>query len=236
MADVTSQGVLSAVARKNAGGDAFAAAVTADSPVAWWRLDETSGTALADQQGTYGLTATGTYTLNQAGLIGSNAAIDFNGGYADRTGGPDLTTALTIEFVCKIDAIAGVPNWASLISYGTSSANTWSLYRTSSTNELSLGMSANSTWTTGFSGIADGTSHHVVVTFGSGTGELWIDGVSQGTDAGTANTNNTGHTLRIGASRDASPVSAEGVYDEVVLYDSVLSDARIGVHFSATGL
>ncbi len=64
--------------------DLYYRTVMADNPVAYWRLNETSGTAFFDSAGILDGTLSGAMTLNQPGaVIGRepDAAIIFEGGY-----------------------------------------------------------------------------------------------------------------------------------------------------------
>ena len=215
----------------------YSSAVLADSPSAYWQLDESSGTTLADSAGSYDLTLTGSYSLNQPSLAGSSASVDFTGGHAAGANqGPDLSsTDYTLELVTKLDSTQS--NWTGLISSGDA-ANNWAVQRNSGTGDLRVYHgNIQSTFTGEFSSIADDSSHHLVITYinSSKTVELWIDGVSQGTLTHTAHPdNNTGYTLRLAASRD--PVTASGIFDEAAIYTSKLSDATISAHYDATNI
>lgn len=72
---------------------AYADAVNALGPLAYWRLGEQSGSTLADQASTHPLTLTGSHTLAQAGAIyhDSDDALFFDGGTAE-SAGPVLPT------------------------------------------------------------------------------------------------------------------------------------------------
>ena len=65
---------------------AYATTVSADSPTAYWRMNETSGTTLVDAQGVDSGTYQGGFTLAQTSLIqpASGTSVSFNGsnGYA----------------------------------------------------------------------------------------------------------------------------------------------------------
>src|SRR4051812_48718243 len=59
----------------------YRAAVLADNPVSYWRLDETGGTTASDQQGANPGTIQGAVTLNQPGAMTGEAAMSFDGLY-----------------------------------------------------------------------------------------------------------------------------------------------------------
>lgn len=66
----------------------YAQAINALSPLAYWRLGEASGAALADQAGAHPLSLSGNYTLGQAGALDADAdsAVFFQDGVAASTG------------------------------------------------------------------------------------------------------------------------------------------------------
>lgn len=84
------------------GGADYAAEVLADSPVAYWKLDETSGTTATDSVGGNNGTYTGGYTLNQPGIPSTgrpSVLFDGTSGYVN-LGAPaalNLTAAWTLE-------------------------------------------------------------------------------------------------------------------------------------------
>ena len=85
--------------------------VLADGPVAYWKLDEVSGTTINDSLSTYNGTITGTYALDQNSLINSGKSILLNGGYIYGSGTPagvSDQTAFSIELWCKFSDISNV--------------------------------------------------------------------------------------------------------------------------------
>ena len=63
----------------SASGNSYAQRVLGDSPVSYWRLDESSGTTAADQLGLNPGTYSGGYTLGVPGAIAGDSAVAFNG-------------------------------------------------------------------------------------------------------------------------------------------------------------
>src|SRR5207248_11696460 len=62
-------------------GSAYRSAVLADSPLAYWRLGETTGSVAADQRAAYNGTYTKTPSLGQPGALFNDPAtsVGFNG-------------------------------------------------------------------------------------------------------------------------------------------------------------
>jgi hypothetical protein len=233
---ITTSNAMIAVALKPAGAaDDYSSTVLADSPTAYWQLDESSGTTLADYTGSYDLTLSGSYSLNQPTLAGSSASVDFTSGFAEGANqGPNLSsTDYTLELVTKLDSTQ--LDWAGLISSGDS-GNNWAVQQNSGTGQLRIYHgTGHVNFIGGWSSIADNSSHHIVLTYinSSKTMELWIDGVSQGTKTHSKQpANNAGFTLRLAAPRNGT-VPATGIFDEAAIYTSKLSDARISAHYDA---
>lgn len=73
----------------------YSEAILERSPLAYWRLGETSGASLADETGTHPLTVSGGAALGQTGalVIDSDTATRFNGGTATSAAAVLPTTA-----------------------------------------------------------------------------------------------------------------------------------------------
>jgi Concanavalin A-like lectin/glucanases superfamily len=83
--------------------DVYAAAVMADNPSAYWRLDEGSGTNMTDYAGELDGGYSGTLTLGAAGIIASDSAVSFGGGLGSVPFSSILNPAgpFTVEFWAK---------------------------------------------------------------------------------------------------------------------------------------
>jgi hypothetical protein len=208
----------------------YAAAVFTDTPAAYWRLGEPSGTTANDSSGNGN---TGTYigspTLGSIGLLAgdSNTAVTFNG---------------TSQWV-------DVGN-ASVIQVGTGSVEAWfktsspgTAFRSIATKEGAYSLLLNDgelgyyDWTaTAWRGTgvfpADGARHHAVQTFQSGVTngtKVYLDGTLIYT--GTLTVSFQTAPLLIAA--NASIQQLNGVIDEVAVYGSVLSSTRVSAHYTA---
>jgi len=105
----------------------YTAAVTANHPLAYWPLNETSGTVAYDWAGGYDGTYTGGFTLAQPGIAnggfgfpGSYAALfDGTSGYVDIPSGPfNLTNAMTVMAWVKVPV---TPHFSGVVGRGDSS-------------------------------------------------------------------------------------------------------------------
>jgi len=104
---------------QRAGG--YPQTVLLDSPAAYWRLGETSGTTAADSANGFAGTYTGGYTLDEPGALaednnpsalfnGSTGCVDC-GAVSPIAGGGDFTVEAWINVTAFVEAVAG--NWVS---------------------------------------------------------------------------------------------------------------------------
>jgi hypothetical protein len=223
----------------------YSDAVLADTPVSYWRLDETSGTTAADSKGSSPGTYTNGPTLGQAGALPdtiNNKAAAFDG-VNDNVNVPyaaALNTAqFTLEFWAKPTGGAGtwrtpVNSWwerpqgvAPYKGYGiwAVNADTWdalAAYSSSYVEIVGPRIVLNA-WV------------HLVETFDGTTLRLYVNGVQAASGAVTGYTANTGAPLLIGGSDYGSGLTEPfpGVVDDVAVYNSALTAAKIRTHYNA---
>lgn len=224
---------------------AYAEEVAADSPLAWWRLGESSGSAIdaiGGLNGTYG----GGATLAVEGVLGDNTAVQFSGA----SGGVCQTADHAALALGKVDFT--MEAWLKHTTRKFSSVVTWR--RASSPTNASIqciftigrfqpGDISCETWAWNTEGTRcrtrerfnDGKFHHVVATYVAATDllSLYVD------------TRLKDQRSQIGASFSAAAACMTlgrnvsdiqhypGVIDEVAIYASALSQARIEAHFMA---
>ena len=206
--------------------------VLADSPVSYWRLDETSGTNAADQQGANAGTYTGTFTLNVAGaLVGSgdsDTAVSLAGtgyiaasGYTPFVGG----ASQTFEGWANTSSPSGHP------VFGGSGGSGPSLWFDTATNLSWYPQNSSaSSWASAWPG--DGVWVYFALTWNDSTktAELFINGVSKGAVVCTQAYATTG-TLQMGALHSTDILT--GSLDEFAVYSSILSATQIATHYAA---
>lgn len=225
---------------------AYADAVLADSPTLYWRLGEASGTTAANLgsasgDGTYA----GSPTLGQAGLLPGDADTcpKFNGSYVD--GGSLTATALGISG----NADRTVECWLKVEPAGSGGTFRvpWAVGGGSQPSCLYIGLAdtaAPTSWEIGlWGGVSSFTmpsptaaARHVALTYkGSTKGfEIFVDGASIHTYTHGANLTTVGAApFDAGWLRPAAGNHWVGWLDEVAVYASVLSAARIAAHFAA---
>lgn len=228
-------------------GSGYSAAVLADSPLAYFRLDETSGTTLTDSSGN---AHNGTYVSPTLGVTGATSdgdkAATFNGtsAYAFAAGGgaawvPTHASSWTFECWAKFTSTG----FAGLATIRTPSPFADSGITCNITIGRTAGRIGAETWDWANSGSRvissannnDGNWHHVAVTFDQPTNtlKLYIDGSlndtkTQGTTGGAGN-----RQVTLAANNGGTSQWFPGSLDEFAVYGAALSAARIAAHYAA---
>lgn len=227
------------------GGGGYSAAVLADSPVAYYRLDETSGTAANDSAGGNNGTYIGSPTLNVAGLItGGNAAITCAAGPYVALGNPadlQIVGAITLECWYKPTNFPTSGNLHTLISKGFDGSSTsyeLRIYNDSGTLKLQVGSFAgvtdyNTSWT--ITGWSAGTAKHIVAGYTGTAWEIFINGAQVSTTVQALGAIATATNAAIGAFINLSTPERkiDGTIDEVAIYDAWIGSTRIAAHAAA---
>lgn len=219
----------------------YAQTVLNDGPVGYWRFGERAGTVAADSSGNGGDgTYTGGYTLAQAGALtldGDNdTALLLNGstGYVAVPSSSAISTGdtITIEFWIKRTAIPGSGVQERFLNKGTDGTGyeAWMInnlvvlgvYGVANMGNISTTITDTTTW------------HHIVLVHAPGTFHGYIDGVEASTNIApsTVITDNTA-PLAIGAVTGGGGAFLNAQIDEVAIYPTALSGARVLAHYQA---
>ena len=210
--------------------------VVSDSPVAYWRLGESSGTTAVDEIGTSHGTYTNGYTLGQSGAVSDpNTAVALNGSNG-RVVVPSTAAALNVTGNLSVEAWIRPgrlrPSTPGCFSrYNGTTVQYLLAYDTARTNmRFVLDVASGRHHATSNAELRDGLWHHIVGTWDGATARLYVDGVVQtatGTGSGAVQVANT--TTIIGS--DSVPAGYySGMVDEVAVYASALTPARILTH------
>ncbi|HVF20811.1 MAG TPA: DNRLRE domain-containing protein [Mycobacteriales bacterium] len=227
-------------------GTGYATAVQADSPRAWWRLNETSGTTAADSasgahNGTYrGATTKGfpgalandastaaRFTATADGddvAVPDNNGIDF--GNNDFTSEAWVNTTFNEDRVImsKHSGVSGTRGWRVTVTDDPGhEGRIRALIDDGSSSKTVYGPTIR---------VDDGRWHHVAVVFSRNAGvTVYVDGVGA-TATGTPNgLVNNAEMLRIGDG--AAYPTFIGDIDEAAVYPVALSATRVRAHFDA---
>jgi PKD repeat protein len=219
--------------------DTVGAAVYADDPIIYWRLDDT-GTTAEDasahvHDGVYsgGVTRAQTSPVSTVGSAAAFNGSDGGVGSVDQFVNP--TTYSTETWFNTTSTGGGKIIGFGNVQTGFSGNYDRHVYLTPD-GRLNFGA-----WT-GFQNVAsstasynDGAWHHMVATQGADGMKLYVDGVLVGTNGNTAAQEYNGY-WRIGGdwAWDGSQPYFPGLIDEAAVYDKVLSLNQVRSHYRAS--
>jgi len=223
----------------------YSAEVLADSPLAYYRLGEASGTTMTDSSGNgRNGTYSGGVTLGVAGLLtgDANTAADFNGStqYGDITDGAwmDVTT-VTLEAWIKPDDLSALRFIVArdLGNFDGDNGRFWHLRVTSDGKpELIFWASdgGSAQFVTGPTALTVGTRYHLAGTYDGSVGRLYVNGsqVATASASGAIPILPNAAVIRVAGSPPGGQFF-DGVIDEVAIYSGALSATRIAVHYAA---
>lgn len=199
------------------------------SPVAWWRLGESSGTIAYDVRGSNPGTYTNSPTLGRTGALAGDGdyAVEFDGSN-DEVVIPYAAalnpTAVTIAAWVKIDTTSGT-----LIVYDSrNTAATTGFCLSVSAGKVRFGVAEAGGFSEGISTttLTTGVWYHIAGTYGGGNRHVYINGVLEAGPTADTYTQNTTTNSRIGRSTNSTN-PFDGTIDEVALWNSQLTTAQI---------
>lgn len=234
--------IASGAAAAPGGGASYSSVVLSDAPLVYYRLGEASGASAVDSSGN---ARTATYqggpTLGVAGKVAGNTAVTFDG-VDDRvvgssTAGLDTNeVAMTAEAWVKGTATGNTAERGLVGRMGGSDTlqRWWLLLDDGKPRIYVHGLTMGYPTAVGPTSVLDGAWHHIVGVRGSGTLAVWVDGVQVATGTWPLNGLSGGDVLSIGATTSGAGTAwFTGQLDEVALYGTVLSQARIQAHYNA---
>lgn len=212
--------------------------VMADGPLLYWNLDEPVGTtgtnSVIDSSGNarHGTNALAP-VFGQAALIGAGSAVLFDGSSRVTTS----TSAFQVaEFTAEAWFKTTTASDDRIIGYGsTFSTHQWSLSVSVTGKPEVLKYHPAFTKITGTTTVTDGLPHHIVYVQTATTAYLYIDGTLEASTAvSQAMPGGGGAEEFFAGSRTGGAGSGlPGTEDEVAVYGSALSAARIAAHYAA---
>ncbi|HEX4471068.1 MAG TPA: LamG-like jellyroll fold domain-containing protein [Nocardioides sp.] len=224
----------------------YQTAVLADSPTFFWRLQEKSGTTAADTSGNARTaTITNTPAFAQTSPITSEPSdVAFgtgSNGYLTSTATSTTPTTFSVEAWVKTTSTSG----GRLLGFGDGAAGSGSsstdcqLYLAPN-GKVEFGLDDDSpTALASSAAVNNGSWHYVVGTYSTSTGaKLYVDGALTASGTLAKPSSFTGR-WRAGAESmsgwPSNPTSnyLSGTIDELAVYPSVLSAARITAHYTA---
>lgn len=214
----------------------YSAEVLTDSPKRYFRLGESSGVSMTDSAGIGDGTYFNSPTLGATGLISTdptNTSASFSGSsnYCDTGFQPATLNAVTLEAWVK----ATTGGWVVTAWGGSGQRHSVLLYNSDGSVTFACKIAGTEQWLGSGAGAAPtGTAHHIVGTFDGTTQRIYVDGVqvASAAHAGTLGAT-SGVTFKIALIDSDTSTRFVGTIDEVAIYESALSAARIASHFAA---
>jgi len=218
---------------------AYSEAVTADGPVAYWRLNETSGDVADDSVGPNDGAYLNGVTLGVPGALvdDPDLAASF---LSDNQSKIDVPFAYEVNppaFTCEVWAkvTGGSGHRSPLTSRADSPQRGYIFYaEPGNTWQFWTGTGAQVGWNV-IQGpaVQNGAWTHLVGTHDGETKRFYVDGVEVGSNTSVFGPNDQS-VLRIGGGASEGPGSFffQGGIDEVAIYDTVLAPDRILTHYA----
>lgn len=216
-----------------AAGSSYKSTVLADGPVAYWRLDEASGTTAADQLSAHPGTYTAGPTLAQSGaLVGdSDTAIKTNGS-SQYVSIPYSAALNTAQFSVEVWAYptAGSGSYRGVMASRyypkgwvlyAGSGNAWEFWINSGSGmtTLSGGTVTLSTWA------------YLAATFDGTTARLYVNGTQVASATISGYTPQTTSAAAVGQSEPGAGFFFPGKLDEPAIYNKALTATQVANHW-----
>lgn len=221
-----------------AGRSAYEQAVIADAPSAWFRFEETSGSAARDETGgSDGTYAPSGVELGLAGAMAASRAVRLDGSKGRVSLGPRLPfvgrAAMSVELWLNPDVVDGQVRRAfSRKPPVTAQGNEYTI-QASDSQLLFQRLTANGNSYAAGPPLVVGRWTHVVATFGERT-KLYMDGVEVGDGQAVGDlTDEPGSDMVVGDTAAELFFKWQGLIDEVAVYDKALTPERVLAHFQA---
>lgn len=210
----------------------YALLVASDSPMAWWRLSETSGTSAADAAGSFTGTYNGSPTLGVPGLLvdETSTSVSFVNSTVKSVTVPGTNlnpASVTVEVVCQPTSWNGNNR---IVQKGNSDQQ-WRLLAEGGV--LKWDVFGKATVTTALP--SAGVTHHIVGTYNSATGyaAMYVDGELATSTTGTSGSAPSSTDSLAIAQKPGSGVTSDGfngLIDEVAIYSTVLTPTTVRAH------
>jgi hypothetical protein len=226
-----------ATAAPTAAAKTYSATVLADHPVAYWQMDETTGTTMADASGNAnnGRYA-GIYTLGQPGAIAGGAvAFDGQSGAASVMNSPSLqVNTVTIEAWIKkrTDTEYGVYVAKNVEPGGGAGSSWFELLNSHHNGHLEFRVTSDGApAVVSNATLALNTWYYVVATYDGAIAKLYVNGKLDGSLKVTAVPKQTSDPLFIGRRFDG--LFNDAALADVAIYPVALPAERIAAHWQA---
>lgn len=207
--------------------------VLSDSPVDYYEMETSTGTDSGS--GARTLTLSGGVTTGAAGKVGNAWSFDGVNDYASMATWPSLTTAFSFEAWVK-PSLSGVNDTPTVVRRDGTDIHLLRVRGSSvAVNPGQAEVYADGlTLLSGSSfRVDDGNWHHLVYTQSGNSAKLYVDGVERASGTTGQSTFNMGTGAGYIGAANGSTEFYKGLMDEVAVYNTALSAARVTAHFDA---
>lgn len=212
--------------------------VLADGPLAFWMLDDASGTTAGDASGNG---RTGTYTngptLAQASIIPTttDTCVSFDGS----NDSVDVASASWMDVSSiTVEAVVNLPlsGTRAIVSRDNNTQRDWYMVAVGTGLYWGVRNASNTLVEVGPVTLTANTSVHLACTFNAGaTAKVYVNGTEASSSAVSGNLRTASAAIRVGAYLNTSGY-LNGKAQGVAIHGAALSAARILAHAHATGL
>jgi len=199
--------------------------------VAYWKLDDGSGTTAKDSAGNNDGTLQGDATW-VVGWIG--AALELDGDDYVDCGNSDafnITEQVTLAAWIRPDPDFAYPDWSGIIMRGGPNIDTFAFYYNGPNRQLGFKTTGTDpAWMAiAAPGLFDGEWHHVTAVYNGARKPVYLDGEEIGTMDSTGTIETSTGRLLLGAGRDMNPPThyLVGMIDDARIYDKALMQEEI---------
>lgn len=232
-------------------GLSYRTEVMRDSPVAYWRLGESSGTTAANEMGSYPGTYVGSPTLGAAGAVVGNNAATFNGTtqYAtvahESALSNNQSAGFSIECWVNPATIAGNDTFSStnprfiVLKGNNVSVANYFLRMLGGKINFGFRNSANSGYVeriTDSAVVSTGSWQHIVATNNGSEIVLYLNGAAIASSLLGSMSNALTNTETLNISTGVGLRLFQGSIDEIAIYNTALSAERIAAHYAARNI
>jgi len=212
--------------------------ILADSPVSFWRLNETSGTVAADETGRNPGRYVNGPLLGQDGPLTSepdkSASFDGVNDYVTvpDSASLDLATAVSVEVWVRrtksatFQVIAGKPG------NGQSKFENYALWFDTTNKAVAYFGNGAAFARVDSAAPLDGNWHYLVATYDNANAKMYVDGVLKSTVASTVHLTPNANPFNMGR-ENSNQYYFGGALDEIAVYPTILSAAQVQAHFTA---
>ena len=221
-----------------AAANGYRSTILADSPVAYYRLGESSGTTASDETGNYDATYVASPTLGETGAISGDSSTSVllasaSSQYAEIDSNLSITAyPFTIEAWVKTTATAEGVVGSFVVN--TTNNQMFALRVSASGIAYTFARNTSGVLAESTTAVNDGNWHHIVAVFAASNDRIiYVDGAAEDTHAANV-TLPAINRFSIGRLGDTSPGAYfNGTVDEVAVYDTALSASTILAHYNA---